>query len=329
MSSESDSRADVRRFVVPPDADGERLDRFLVARLPEFSRTQLQSRVRAGAVRVGAELESRPSRLLVAGEHVELALGRPDAPAEDPCAGHELRVVYEDEYFAIVDKPAGLLSHPGAHTVGPSVSELARRRWGELPSLQGEDRPGIVHRLDVGTSGLMVVGREVAAFERLLEAFRERRVAKVYYGLVHGEPRFDTGWIEAPIGRSPSRPDRMSVVPAGEGREAATYYEVLERFHGFAWLACRPRTGRTHQIRVHLAHVDHPLVGDPLYKRAGPHSIRLAPEAPAPARQALHAGRLELDHPVSGARLVFESPLPDDLERLLAWLRAHHARGAP
>ncbi|MCC6408861.1 MAG: RluA family pseudouridine synthase [Planctomycetes bacterium] len=324
--SASSGQGEVRRLVVPIAAEGERLDRFLVAAFPELSRTRLQELVRGGAVRVAGEPALRSSRLLVADEVVEIEFAPPSVARDEDFGDLELSVVYEDEWFAIVDKPAGLLSHPGNHTVGPSVSGLARKRWGELPALQGEDRPGIVHRLDVGTSGLMVIGREQAAFEHLLAQFRERQVEKTYYAIVHREPRFDTGWIEAPIGRSPRHPDRMSVVPAGEGREAATYYEVLERFEGFGYLACRPKTGRTHQIRVHLAHVDHPLVADPLYRRAGPHAAKLAADAPVPTRQALHAGGLVLTHPKSGERLTFESPLPADLAALLAWLRAHHAK---
>jgi 23S rRNA pseudouridine1911/1915/1917 synthase len=310
---------------VPAECAGSRLDRFLAERLPEFSRTRLQALIRARAVRIDGAVAERPSRELEGGERVDIALHEPESESISTATDVELVIVHEDPHFVVVDKPAGLLSHPGSHTIGPSVSELARRRYGELPALQGEDRPGIVHRLDVGTSGLMVLGREPQAFENLLEQFRERRVEKTYYAIVHEAPRFDTGWIEAPIGRSPLRPDRMSVVPPGTGREAATYYEVLERFRGFAWLACRPKTGRTHQIRVHLAHAGHPLVSDPLYRRAGPHSIRLAPDAPVPSRQALHAGRLVLAHPVTGERLTFESPLPPDLARLLDWLRAHHA----
>lgn len=326
MSPSSPEPDELRRLVVPTDADGERLDRFLARLVGEVSRTRLQELVRAGAVRVDGAVADRPSRNLSADEVVEIELKSRVAAEEPSLEGLELSVVYEDEFFAIIDKPAGLLSHPGANTHGASVSALARRRWGELPALQGADRPGIVHRLDVGTSGLMVIGREPTTFENLLQQFRERRVEKTYYAIVHGDVRFDTGWIEAPIGRSPSRPDRMSVVEGGAGRDAATYYQVLERFHGFGFLACRPKTGRTHQIRVHLDHIEHPLVGDVLYRRRGPHVVKLAAEAPQLARQALHAGRLALAHPKTGEPLAFESPLPPDLLALLEWLREHHPR---
>ncbi|MCE9595247.1 MAG: RluA family pseudouridine synthase [Planctomycetes bacterium] len=326
MSPSSPEPDELRRLVVPTDADGERLDRFLARLCGEVSRTRLQELVRAGAVRVDGAVADRPSRNLSADEVVEIELKSRVVAEEPSLEGLELSVVYEDEFFAIIDKPAGLLSHPGANTHGASVSALARRRWGDLPALQGADRPGIVHRLDVGTSGLMVIGREPTTFENLLQQFRERRVEKTYYAIVHGEPRFDTGWIEAPIGRSPSRPDRMSIVEGGGGRDASTYYQVLERFRGFGFLACRPKTGRTHQIRVHLDHIELPLVGDVLYRRRGPHVVKLAAEAPQLGRQALHAGRLALAHPKTGEPLAFESPLAPDLLALLEWLREHHPR---
>ncbi len=305
---------------------GRRVDHFLAANFEGVSRTILQRWIREGRVRIGGELVERPSHALSIGDRIEVE-ERVDVAAPAPSLeGLELSVIYADEYLAVIDKPAGLLAHPGPNTVGASVSALAERKWGALPRLQGEDRPGIVHRLDAGTSGLMVLGLETPAFEALQEQFRARAVTKIYTAIVYQEPRFDSGWIEAPIGRSTARPDRMCVLPAGEGRAAATYYEVRERFRGFALLDCRPKTGRTHQIRVHLAHIDHPIVGDTLYRRRGPHSIELAPEAPPMPRQALHAAALEFDHPVRAERMRFEAPLPSDMTALLAWLREHHAR---
>ena len=232
-----------------------------------------------------------------------------------------MNVLYEDNHLLIVDKPAGLLVHPSPAVRGGTLSEQAVARWGPLPDLQGEDRPGIVHRLDAGTSGLLVLALREPAMRELLRQFREREVKKTYLAVVHGEPRFDTGWIEGAIARSAASPERMEVVAEGEGREARTWYEVRERLGPASLVECQPQTGRTHQIRVHLASLGHPLVGDPLYRPRQTPSRRLAADAPLPARQALHAARLEFAHPGSGERAAFESPLPDDLAALLAHLR--------
>jgi 23S rRNA pseudouridine1911/1915/1917 synthase len=304
---------------------GLRLDQFLARELPSLSRTRLQELVRSGCVRVQSQVIERPSHRLAPRDRVEVVIAPPPVREEASLEGRELEVVFADEDLAVIDKPAGLLAHPGPNTHGPSVSALAERRFGELPRLQGEDRPGIVHRLDAGTSGLMVLGLRKDSFDVLQNQFRARSVLKIYRAIVHGEPRFDSGWIEARIGRSAAHPDRMSVVESSEGRDASTYYGVIERFRGFALLDCQPKTGRTHQIRVHLAHAEHPIVGDPIYKRRGPHKIALAPEAPRLARQGLHAAVLGFEHPRTGERLRFESPMPPDMQALLDWLRAHHA----
>ena len=310
-----------RPLVVPASLAGERLDRVLVELLQgAWSRTRIRELIEDGGVLVDGAPAERAAQILVPGQRLELrevprSRTRPGGPV-----GGELRILHEDEHLALIDKPAGQLTHPTTVVRGGTVSELAVARWGPLPDLQGEDRPGIVHRLDADTSGLLVLAKSEVAAEGLIEAFRERRVEKHYLALVQGEPRFDSDWITAAIGRSSQRSDRLRVLPPEEGKPAETFYRVVERFPRFALLECRPTTGRTHQIRVHLASIEHPLVGDRVYRgRASP---PLPKGAPALARHLLHASRLAFPHPVSGEALVFESRPPEEFEGWLAWLRA-------
>lgn len=306
---------------VPPELAGLRLDRVLGRLWPEHSRTRLRAALEAGGVRIDGAPALRPSAPMAQGARVELDLARLEPRTRESEPGLSMRVLFEDEHLAVVDKPAGLLVHPSPAVRGGTLSEQAAARWGELPSLQGTDRPGVVHRLDAGTSGLVVLALREDAMRELLRQFRAREVAKTYLAVVHGEPRFDTGWLEGRIARSSGGPGRMEVVSGDAGREAVTWYEVRERLGAASLLACRPRTGRTHQIRVHLADLGHPLVGDPIYRLRQTPARRLDPAAPIPARQALHACELEFEHPAGAGRLCFESPLPGDIEDLLAHLR--------
>jgi len=309
-----------RTFRVPPELAGERLDRVVTAFFEgELSRVRVQEWIKDGGVRVAGQSERRPSTPVEAGQEIELldvprSRVRPGGPV-----GGELTLVHEDGHLAVIDKPAGQLAHPTSVVAGGTVSELAVARWGTLPTPQGADRPGIVHRLDADTSGLLVIAKSEEAAARLVEAFRARTVEKRYLALVHGDPRFDSDWITAPIGRSNQRSDRMRVLPAGEGREAETFYQVIERFGRLSLLECRPATGRTHQIRVHLASIEHPLVGDRVYH--GRVRAPLPKDAPPLARHLLHAAGLRFAHPVTGAELDLESPVPPDFEAWLAWLR--------
>ena len=222
----------------------------------------------------------------------------------------------------VVDKPAGLIVHRNERYQTATLADMAMQQFGDLPSIQGEHRPGIAHRLDRLTSGVLLLGRTTEALESIKAQFKARTVAKTYLALVHGDPRFDSNWIETSIGPSADGRGRFKIVPEGQGRAASTYYEVRERFHGFAYVEVRPRTGRTHQIRVHLTSIGLPIVGDWTYKHAGALKVPLPAEAPAMPRQALHAHRIELDHPVTGERVTFESRLAADMEALLEWLRA-------
>jgi 23S rRNA pseudouridine1911/1915/1917 synthase len=305
-------------FVVPSELTGERLDRALVGLLEgAVTRSRVQELIRDGAVRIDGVPSSRAAQSVEAGQTIEIvAVPRARERSGGP-AGAELVLVFEDEHLAVVDKPAGQLAHPTDVVRGGTVSELAVERFGPLPAPQGEDRPGIVHRLDADTSGLLVLARSPAAAEALVTAFRERAVEKRYLALVHGDPRFDSDWISTPIGRASGRSDRMSI--QAEGRAAETFYRVLERFGRFALLECQPKTGRTHQIRVHLASIGHPLVGDRIYP--GRVRVPLPPDAPEPGRHFLHATGLAFAHPVTGRALAFESAPPADFQAWLEWLR--------
>jgi 23S rRNA pseudouridine1911/1915/1917 synthase len=312
-------------FEIPADLHGQRLDRALVRLLPGVSRTRLQELIRDGGVRLAGECVTRPAQEVETGQQLavvprERSRVRPGGPA-----GAELVVLHEDEHLAVVDKPPGMVAHPSSVVRGGTVSELAVRRYGELPAPQGEDRPGIVHRLDADTSGVMLIARTAAAADGLMESFRERAVEKTYLALVYGDPRFDSDWIEQPIGRASERSDRMGVVEEGEGLEAVTFYTVRERFGVAALVEARPKTGRTHQIRVHLAWIDHPVLADSLYRRQRGAVQRLPEGAPPLGRHALHAQHIALTHPVTGARLDVEAPLPRDMDAVLAWLRASRA----
>jgi 23S rRNA pseudouridine1911/1915/1917 synthase len=324
MASERDPSSETWKAVVPRSCAGWRLDRAVAWLADGCSRSRARFLVEGGYVFVDGQPEERPARTMRAGERLAVrdapeTPARPGRPDERTFA-----VLFEDEAIAVVTKPAGLVVHPSEAVRGGTLAELAVERFGPMPSPQGEDRPGIVHRLDADTSGVLVLGRTDAACAELLRQFREREVEKRYLAIVHGETRFDSEWIDAPLGRNPRKPERVSVLPEGQGREASTYYETVERFHGFALLSVSPVTGRTHQVRVHLTSVGHPLVGDALYHRRD--QGRLPAGAPPMERHALHAHSLELTHPTSGERVRFEAPLADDMQGLLAWLRADVAR---
>jgi len=265
---------------------------------------------------------SRASSRIRAGQVVEVEVP-PPAPAEPRPEAIALSVVYEDARLIVIDKPAGLVVHPGAGNLTGTLVNALLHHARDLSGIGGVLRPGIVHRLDRGTSGLLVVAKDDAAHQALARQFASRSVEKEYLAVVLGVPSRRSGAIDAPIGRDPSHRKRMSA-EAPRGRSARSTYEVLEALDAAALLRVRIHTGRTHQIRVHLSSVGHPLAGDATYGgRRTPGCRR--PEAReallALERPALHAARLAFDHPETGQRVSFESPLPPDLVALLAALR--------
>jgi 23S rRNA pseudouridine1911/1915/1917 synthase len=300
---------------------GERLDRWLARAMPELSRARLQAVIVAGGVLVDGRV-ARPSLRLKAGQSIAVQLPAPQ-PAVPIAEDIPIAVLHEDRHLLVVDKPAGLVVHPGAGRVTGTLVNALLHRVRDLSGIGGVRRPGIVHRLDRGTSGLLVVAKDDASHLALSRQFSGRTVEKEYLAVVLGVPRAQEGTIDIPIGRDPVHRQRMSV-RAPRGRAARSTYRLVEALDGAALLRVRITTGRTHQIRVHLAALGHPVAGDPTYGgRRRPGSGR--PEARAAlealARPALHAARLAFTHPVTGERLSFESPLPADLQSLLVALR--------
>lgn len=309
-----DDGAKKRSWVVPEDASGERLDRWLSGQLPELSRARIQKLIRGGGVRIDGRTLTKPSTPLRPGMRVEVDLPPAGAPALEP-EEIPLEILYEDEDLVAVNKPSGRVVYPAAgHAHGTLVQALLHggRR---LAPAAGAERPGVVHRLDKDTSGVIVFAKTDRAYYDLVRQFKERSVEKVYLALVHGLLAEDEGIVEAPLGRDPHHPLRIGIRPEGRGgRPALTRFRVLRRFPpsertdpygGLTLLEVRPRTGRTHQIRVHLKAIGHPIVGDPVY---GPK--RISPRLPP--RLMLHAWQLELTHPRTGERLRLIAPPPPE-----------------
>lgn len=322
-ASEDDSLVDVggddaplpSRYSVTSAESGERLDRLLAQRLPGLSRSRLKQWIEGGAVRVNG-VTVRPRHAVLAGDLVDVEpQPAPDATAFLP-QPMPLQVVHEDDAIIVVDKPAGLVVHPAAgHWSGTLLNGLLAY----APELAAIPRAGIVHRLDAGTSGLMVVARTLAAQTDLVRQLQARSVRRVYWAVVLGEPR-PQATIDAPIGRDPRNPLRFRVSHAASAREARTRVLRLATARheatALSWIACRLETGRTHQIRVHLEHLGHPLIGDPVYRRRLPAADAAVAWRAFP-RQALHACRLGLEHPVTREPMLWFRPPPTDLADLM------------
>ncbi|WP_072394640.1 RluA family pseudouridine synthase [Hyphomicrobium sp. CS1GBMeth3] len=316
--------------VSPPDA-GQRLDRFLTANLRGLSRARIQVLIRQGQVQGPAGPLADAGSKVTADQRIRITIPPPQ-PAEPAGEALPLTVVYEDKHLIVIDKPAGLVVHPAAgHAQGTLVNALIAHCGDELSGIGGVKRPGIVHRLDKDTSGLLVVAKSDAAHQGLAEQFASHgadgRLVRTYEALVWGVPARRSGAIDADLGRSQTNRTRMAVVRGDQGRRAVTHFEVAETFSGPDGkpLASRLRlaleTGRTHQIRVHLAHIGHPVMGDPIYGAGFKSSARRLPEKAAKAlenlgRQALHAVELGFEHPITGRALHFTSPRPPDMEAL-------------
>ena len=301
----------IRRFEVTEDGAGVRMDKYLSGLVPEFSRSYLQRLIQEERVRV----DGRPVRgkeKAVPGTVIELDVPEAVEPRIEP-EDLPLKILYEDKDVILVNKPKGMVVHPAAgHTSGTLVNALLFHCKGELSGINGVLRPGIVHRIDRDTTGVLIACKNDRAHNCLAEQLKEHTVTRRYRALVCGNIKEDEGTVDAPIGRHPTDRKKMAVVRSG-GREAVTHYRVLERFGNYTYIECRLETGRTHQIRVHMAGMGHPLLGDQVYGRVKA-PFRLE-------RQTLHAMILGFMHPSSGEYMEFEAPLPEYFAALLETLQ--------
>ena len=343
-------KLELRTIDVPAETAGQRLDMFLVSKLEGVNRSRVQLLMDQGDVLVNGERE-KASMKLRGGEHIAITGEPHPAPLKATAEDIPLDVVYEDADLAVVNKPAGMMVHAGsgqnedARSLGTLVNALLHR-FKALSSTGGELRPGIVHRLDKDTSGLLVVAKNDRAHAALGEMFATRKIKKTYISLVHGAIERAKGTINAGVGRDPTRRTRMTAKPQDNARSAVSHYEVVRRlanrFGKFTLIRVRIETGRTHQIRVHMASIGHPVVGDSLYGAAGQLTDQVAsqaaqskaarrklePEKLRLGRNFLHAANLEFAHPLTGKLVKLEAPLPEELERFLGQLEAPAGKAA-
>lgn len=309
---------EVRTAMLSAEAAGWRLDRALASAIPTLSRERLKALVSAGEVTVDGRQERDPARKMKGGEAVAVVV--PAArPAEAISQDIPLDIRFEDDHLLVVEKPAGLVVHPAAGNLdGTLVNALLHHCAGRLSGIGGVARPGIVHRIDKDTSGLLVVAKTDRAHAGLAAQFAKHTIGRRYLAVVAGLPTPPAGRIETNLARSEANRQKIAVVSPPRGKHAVTHYRVLEPLRNAALVECRLETGRTHQVRVHMAHIGHPLLGDPVYgqgrqaelcKRLGFH------------RQALHAAELKFEHPITKEILTFESVAPPDIQELLSVLR--------
>ncbi|HIF47241.1 23S rRNA pseudouridine(1911/1915/1917) synthase RluD [Candidatus Thioglobus sp.] len=306
------------KIVIPDRLIGQRIDSALAVMLPDFSRSKITSWVRSGKALLNSKT-FKPKEKIMGGEIIALTLEKEKTNA---WLGEDIAidVVYEDDDIIVVNKPVGLVTHPGA---GNWTGTLANALLHYDPSLANLDRAGIVHRLDKNTSGLMVVARSQLAQKNLVEQLQTHTVSREYSAIVYGH-MISGGTIDAPIGRDPKDRIRQAVVEEGTGKDAVTHYRVIDRFAHHTHVKCILETGRTHQIRVHMSHAEHPLIADPMYGG----KIRFPKKADEGLkdalksfkRQALHAKKLTISHPITGEEMSWKAPLPQDLQDLLAVL---------
>jgi len=325
MDGSPDSRCQPLTFHVGHSVKDRRVDKYLHGRLSNLSRHLIQDAIKAGNIKVNGQIV-KPSFKVSPGDIIDVALlerPRKDILPEDI----PLDIIYEDSEVIVLNKPADMIVHPArGNTHGTLVNALAFYS-DQLSSGLGEFRPGIVHRLDKDTTGVMVVTRNDPAQWEIAKQFERRQVIKAYLAVVHGSPELTADRINVPLGIHPMIRERYAVRPE-TGKEAITFYEIIEPFRGFSLLKLTPKTGRTHQIRVHLSYMKHPIVADEMYdgKLVYPWQLQdaePAPEDPIISRCALHASTLEFKHPTAGEMMKFEAPLPQDMQNLLDMLRKH------
>ncbi|HEX8214986.1 MAG TPA: RluA family pseudouridine synthase [Allosphingosinicella sp.] len=303
------------RVGIASEAAGWRLDRALAAALPAVSRERLKALISSGEVRDDAgALVRDPSSKARAGEY-EVRVPDPVAPHNEP-QDIALEIVHEDDHLIVVDKPAGMVVHPAAGNFnGTLVNALLHHCAGRLSSIGGVARPGIVHRIDKDTSGLLVVAKTDAAHEGLSAQFARHSIDRRYQAIVAGLPNPPSGSVDAPLGRSSANRQKMAIVEAGRGKRAVTHYRLVQPLRAASLVECRLETGRTHQVRVHMASIGHPLLGDPVYGRSKIAQRDILNQLDF-KRQALHAAELGFVHPVSKEDLSFKSALPSDMQEL-------------
>jgi 23S rRNA pseudouridine1911/1915/1917 synthase len=313
------SDATLHAVTLSGDMAGWRFDRALASALPTLSRERLKALIAAGEVLVAGKAMRDPSKKVSGGEAVEVAVPAP-APAEAQAQDIPLAILFEDEHLLVVDKPAGLVVHPAAGNLdGTLVNALLHHCAGRLSGIGGVARPGIVHRIDKDTSGLLVVAKTDRAHEGLAKQFAAHSVERAYAAVVAGRPLPPAGRIEGALARSTANRQKMAIVSDGRGKRAVTHFRTVQPLLDAALVECRLETGRTHQVRVHMTSIGHPLLGDPVYGRTRP-THREALQQLGFARQALHARTLGFFHPATKEKLTFESPIPPDIQELISWL---------
>ena len=315
-------------FAVKPRMVGKRIDAYLSSRYSDYSRSVLQKVIDAGAVLINGKPTKASYKVrlddLISVWLPELA---DDAPVPEDIP---IPVVYEDDTFVVVNKPPGMVTHPAKGNWSGTLVNALQFHFDTLSTVAGENRPGIVHRLDRDTSGLLIVAKDDKAHRLIAAQFEGRTIRKEYLAIVKGEPSRDSDYIEKPIGPHPTDREKMAIrLPEDGGKEAVTFYEVMERLRGYALVRCMPKTGRTHQIRIHMAHIGHPIVADKMYSGRSRLTIgdlfghdHAEADRPLVERQALHAHRLEFDHPGTGQRLKLEAPIPADIAETIAAARS-------
>lgn len=293
--------------------DGWRLDRALADAIPTLSRERLKVLISAGAVTRAGETTRDPARKAREGDTFAVAVPEPE-PAHNEAQDIPLSVAFEDEHLIVVDKPAGLVVHPAAGNLdGTLVNALLHHCGGSLSGIGGVARPGIVHRIDKDTSGLMVAAKTDRAHEGLAKQFAAHSIDRRYLAIVYGLPRPAEGVVDAPLARSPQNRKKVAIVSTG--KRAVTHYRTIRKLHEASLVECRLETGRTHQVRVHMASIGHSLIGDPVYGRAKGSAGAVAKQLGF-KRQALHAAHLGFTHPVTSRPMAFESTWPGDMQEL-------------
>jgi len=298
-----------------PAHAGWRLDRALADAVPTISRERLKALIRSGAVEASGKLLRDPASKVRGDESFRIAVPEP-TPAHNEPQDIPLKIVFEDDHLLVVDKPAGLVVHPAAGNLdGTLVNALLHHCGGSLSGIGGVARPGIVHRIDKDTSGLLVVAKTDVAHEGLAKQFAAHSIDRRYLAIVTGVPKTSEGIVDASLARSSSNRKKIAIVESDRGKRAVTHWKRLALLKDAALIQCRLETGRTHQVRVHMASIGHPLLGDPVYGRSGKTHGKLLKELEF-HRQALHATELGFIHPVTKHRLSFASPMPPDMQEL-------------